>query len=250
MSTWRLLLKGLLASLLVGGGLVLLHPLDLSQPPEPPAALAEDAPARLPPTPTRPPLRVGLVAGHSGTDDPGAVCPDGVTEVQVNTNIVREAARVLREAGFQVDILEEFDARLQGYRALALVSVHADSCSLAPDLSGFKLAISAFLEQLGDARQQLRARRLQGCLEAWYAAVTDLEYHPETVTRDMREYHAFREVHPDTPAVIIETGFLGGDYDLLVNRPQIPGRGVAMGVLCFARSENLPVPFPSLETEE
>lgn len=247
MTVLRLFLKGLLASLLIAGGLVLFHPLDLVQPLARPRA--EEAPTPVPalPTPTLPPLRVGLVAGHTGTDDPGAVCPDGVTEAQVNARIAQEAARVLEQAGLQVDVLEEFDPRLQGYRGLALVSIHADSCSLAPDLSGFKLAISAFLDQTGTPRQRFRAQRLQGCLEAWYAEVTGLEFHPETITRDMREYHAFQEVHPDTPAVIIETGFLGGDYDLLVNRPQVVGRGIAMGVLCFARSENLPVQPPSLE---
>jgi len=62
----------------------------------------------------------------------------------------------------------------------------------------------------------------------------------------MSEYHAFREVDPDTPAVIIETGFLRGDYDLLVHHPRKVALGIAQGILCYARTQGMRVaPLPA-----
>ncbi len=82
-------------------------------------------------------LRVGLVAGHRGNDS-GTVCPDGLTEVEVNTRIAELTADRLRSQGMRVDVLDELDARLFFYRADAFVSIHTDSCQA--NLSGFKVA--------------------------------------------------------------------------------------------------------------
>jgi hypothetical protein len=73
---------------------------------------------------------IGIVVGHwnDATKDPGAVCPDGLTEFQVNQDIATRVEQNLVEQGFDVDLLREFDDRLAGYRALALISIHADSC--------------------------------------------------------------------------------------------------------------------------
>ncbi len=239
----RLFFKALGAALGVALLFVLFHPLDLSTPQEL-APRATPAFAGTTPTATPYSLRVGLVAGHTGGDDPGAICPDGITEAQVNARIARHAARILESIGVKVDVLQEFDPRLQGYQALALVSVHADSCQVSPEHSGFKLAISDALQREGTPQQRARARRLKECLQTWYQDMTKLDYDPYTITRDMREYHAFKEVDPDTPAVIIEVGFLAGDYELLVNRPEVPARGIALGILCFARTENILLPYP------
>ncbi len=243
----RWLLKNLLAGMGIGLLFILVHPREM-----PRETLyeqqAREATPLMPPTPTLPPRRVGIVAGHAGGNDPGAVCPDGVTEVQVNQAVARYVKTLLEGQGFTVDVLEEFDPRLNGYRALALVSIHADSCTLSPDLSGFKLAVSSALVRSGEARRLLRATRLKQCLADWYQAETGLFFHKDTVTPDMTEYHAFEEIHPETPAVIIEVGFLRGDYDLLVHHPKIPARGIAQGVLCFARTQGwnvLPLPKPT-----
>lgn len=243
--TLRLFLKSVLGALGIALLFVLFHPLNIPFRGQATPQTTFTTPEAIP-TATPPYLRVGIVAGHSGGDDPGAVCPDGTTEAQVNATIAQYVAQILQSVGINVDVLEEFDPRLQGYQALALVSIHADSCQVASAHAGtgFKIAVSAALQSEGTFEQQARAQRLKECLREWYQATTKLSYDPETVTRDMREYHAFREVHPDTPAVIIEVGFLAGDYDLLVNRPEIPARGVALGVWCFARGENIPLPFP------
>ena len=68
-------------------------------------------------------LRIGIVAGHSGPHpdtgylDPGATCGDGLTELEVNQRAADLVVRGLTAAGFEVDVLEEFDDRLIGYRA-------------------------------------------------------------------------------------------------------------------------------------
>jgi N-acetylmuramoyl-L-alanine amidase len=50
-------------------------------------------------------VRIGIVAGHSGPYpttgyvDPGAVCEDGLTELEVNQNIANLVVRSLQAAG-------------------------------------------------------------------------------------------------------------------------------------------------------
>jgi len=241
------LLRGLVIGMGVGLMLVLISPEDLGNTTPPEYLMATPSPVPLI-TPTPVPRRIGVVAGHWGGGDPGAVCPDGITEAQVNLQVAREVRALLTPYGFQVDVLREFDPRLEGYRALALVSIHADSCKAPPELSGFKVALSAALHTSGTAAQQARARQLKTCIVEWYRETTALRFHAQTITRDMSEYHAFREVDPNTPAVIIETGFLRGDYALLVHHPEVVARGIAQGLLCFARQQGLrvpPLPEPS-----
>jgi N-acetylmuramoyl-L-alanine amidase len=168
------------------------------------------------------PRRFGIVAGHSGNDS-GAVCPDGLTEAQVNQAVAEAVARALRRRGEMVDLLQEFDRRLRGYQADAFVSIHADSCEV--DLSGYKVAS---LEGGSDASE-----RLAECLWERYGAVTALPPHPNTITYDMSRYHAFREISPSTPAAIIEIGFLKGDRELLAKHPDRAAEGIVAGLDCF-----------------
>jgi N-acetylmuramoyl-L-alanine amidase len=168
------------------------------------------------------PLRIGIVAGHSGNDS-GAVCPDGLTEAQVNRAVAEAVVRALKRRGAAVDLLQEFDRRLSGYRADAFVSIHADSCEV--DLSGYKVAS---LEGGSDASQ-----RLADCLWERYGAVTLLPPHPSTITYDMSRYHAFREISAATPAAIIEIGFLKGDRQLLQKAPGRVAEGIVAGLDCF-----------------
>lgn len=167
-------------------------------------------------------LRVGLIAGHKGNDS-GAVCPDGLTEAEVNLDVAERVAARLRAQGLRVDILDEYDARLRGYRGAALVSIHADSCSVA--LSGFKVAPP-------DGGSPA-AQRLATCLWDSYEAATGLPRHPNTITRDMTRYHAFDEIAVSTPAAIIETGFLNADREVLIQEADRVAAGIAEGVRCF-----------------
>lgn len=189
-------------------------------------------------TPYSGPL-VGIVAGHSGNDS-GAVCPDGLTEVFVNTTIAGYVQKDLRDQGINVVVLKEFDPRLVGFKATALVSIHADSCDyINNQATGFKVAAS-----WANPHPEISAR-LTACIRSRYAEVTKLPLHSASVTADMTSYHAFGEIDENTPAAIIETGFLNLDRDLLQNHPEIPAKGITEGILCFIHNENVgsnPVP--------
>ena len=168
---------------------------------------------------------VGLVAGHHGFD-PGAVCPDGLTEAEVNYAVAHEVADLLIRRGVQVNLLEEFDPYLTGYQADALVSIHADSCTV-PGATGFKVA------RVTDSAIPEAEDRLVACLNQQYAAYTSLPQHPSSITDGMTNYHAFSEIASTTPGAIIETGFLLNDRFLLESKPKIVARGIAAGILCF-----------------
>ena len=193
-------------------------------------------------------LRIGIVIGHSGLnpltegDDPGAICQDtGLTELEVNREIGIRTAQALEAAGLTVDVLEEFDERLFEYHAVALVSIHADSCTPINEFAtGFKVT-SALDTVVPD-----RAQRLVDCMVDRYGRATGMSYHPGSITRDMTEYHTFKEVHSQTPAAIIEIGFLYLDRDFLLANPEKAARGIAEGVLCYVNNEPASLPGPSI----
>jgi N-acetylmuramoyl-L-alanine amidase len=180
------------------------------------------------PTPTKPPKRVGLVAGHWGYDS-GAVCPDGLTEVEINLAVAKSVKTLLEGQGYAVDLLEEFDAALEDYLADALVSIHADSCNV-PRASGFKIA-----SVLGSDLPE--DDRLVKCLREEYQAATGLSFHEHSITYDMREYHAFYEIAPQTPAAIIETGFMAADRQVLLDQQDKVAQGIANGIVRFLETK-------------
>ena len=188
----------------------------------------------MPPTNTPEPRElIGIVAGHSGNDS-GAVCPDGITEVEINLDIAGQVEGILYSAGFDVDILNEFDDRLFNYEASALVSIHADSCDyINDDATGYK--VTASLEtQIPEG-----SNRLVSCIIGRYEAATKMNFHPGSITYDMEYYHAFREVNAKTPAAIIEVGFMNLDRDMITNNAATVAQGVANGILCYVRNEPL-----------
>ena len=189
------------------------------------------------PTPTaRPRPRIGIVVGHWGdNNDPGAVCPDGLTELKINQDIAGLVQLALSKEGFDVDLLKEFDPKLDGYQALALVSIHADSCTyINPQATGFKVAAA-----LNTPRPEKTAR-LTACIRHRYAHATGMSIHPG-ITPDMSSYHAFAEINPETPAVIIETGFMNLDRQILTQQPNLIAEGIADGILCYIFNENVEI---------
>jgi N-acetylmuramoyl-L-alanine amidase len=186
------------------------------------------------PTPTKPPKKVGIVAGHWSTNprryDPGAVCPDGLTEVEINLAVAQLVKGLLEDQGYEVDLLEEFDAALEGYQADALVSIHADSCDV-PRASGFKVA-SVLHSALPEEEDFLVK-----CLQEEYQAATGLSFHQHSITYDMREYHAFYEIAAQTPGAIIETGFMAADRQILVDQQDKVAEGIANGIIRFLETE-------------
>ena len=196
-----------------------------------PAAAANPTPRPTNERPTGP--YVGIVAGHWGNDS-GAVCPDGITEQQVNLEIAKRVAERLRARGVWVDLLQEFDSRLDGFSGDVLVSLHADSCEpiyADPPATGFKVARSQA------SQIPTIADKLVDCLHAEYQKATGLDFHENSITNDMTFYHSFNELDPNTPAAIVETGFLRLDYDMIVKQPELPADGIANGILCFLKTQ-------------
>jgi N-acetylmuramoyl-L-alanine amidase len=173
-------------------------------------------------------LKIGIVAGH-WPDDSGAVCPDGLTEVEINLAVAQQVVASLTRAGYSAEVLAEFSPSLDGYQATALVSIHSDSCNV-PEATGFKVArvTSSLVPELED--------RLVACLIDKYQSATDLRFHRNSITYDMKEYHALYEIAPETPAAIIEIGFLDADRRLLTRRQDRVVRGIVDGIECFVAS--------------
>jgi N-acetylmuramoyl-L-alanine amidase len=193
-------------------------------------------PESITPTPRPKPI-IGIVVGHwDDNNDPGAVCPDGLTEFEVNQSIATLVRSKLLENDIDVDLLKEFDYRLNGYSAIALVSIHADSCEYINDqATGFK--ITAALSSLYPEK----AERLTACIRDRYFNATGLKFHSGSVTPDMSSYHAFDEISQETTAAIIETGFLNLDRQILTTQEDIVAKGIADGILCYVRNEDISI---------
>ncbi len=175
---------------------------------------------------------VGIIAGHYGNDS-GAICPDGLREVDVNLNVASLVQKMLAENGIKSEILQEFDPKLSNYRASLLISIHADSCAyINEEASGFKVAAAL------SNPQPEKSARLIACLRSHYASTTGLRLH-NSVTNDMTSYHAFNEIHPETIAAIIEIGFLNLDRVILTQKPQVIAAGITNGILCYLNNEDL-----------
>jgi N-acetylmuramoyl-L-alanine amidase len=176
---------------------------------------------------------VGLVAGHSGGIDTGAVCQDGLREVDITVDVAQRTKKLLEGHNYRVDILAEFDPKLNAtrrdYAPRAFLAIHADSCITYA--SGFKVARAAnsYIPQEDD--------RLVRCMTSAYAAVTHLPFHSNSITSDMTLYHGLNEINSKTPGAIIELGFLGSEYNLLKNRRDLLAAGVADGLIAFLRGD-------------
>lgn len=180
---------------------------------------------------------IGLVSGHrgiypdTGLPDPGAICADGLTEASINEDITLRVMAKLTEMGYYVDVFDEFDPALSGYRARAMISIHADTCDYINDIAtGFKVA--SFEVSTSPEEDQL----LTACLIEHYGAITGLSQHP-SVTYDMTHYHNFAELDPETPGAIIEVGFMYLDRAFLTEQADVAAEGIVQGIICFLNND-------------
>ncbi len=187
-----------------------------------------------------PEKKIGIIVGHrgyapEGLPDPGAVCEsDGLREVDINLQIATLLRQELLEENFNVELLNEDDPKLQGYEAMAVISIHCDTCEyLGDDFSGFQ--IRATYKQ---TTQPELSERLQACIINRYATVTGLRY-LSTTSADMDDYHAFEKFAEDTPGVIMEAGFMLLDKEILTKNPQLIAHGIAEGIRCYAYNETI-----------
>ncbi len=180
--------------------------------------------------------RIGIVVGHRGHDS-GAVCANGLTELEINSNVATYVQQKLIKLGYEVDLLDEFDARLANYEAGLLLSIHSDSCDYINDsATGFKVA-AAFSQKMDQS-----SSRLVACVADRYAKVTGLRYHYQSVTTDMTQYHVFDEINPYTTAGIIELGFMNLDQEILTTRPELLAEGIVQGIQCYMNNEEVDQP--------
>ncbi len=204
------------------------------------------APSRTPgPTATVGPRvpHIGIVAGlwWLGVDgrhslDVGAVCDEGsaflLSVVVFNLDVAQRVFFALHAAGYDTDLLQEWDERLDDYQADVLVSIHADAC-LYPEASGFKVA------RVADSHLPEIEDRLVDCLIESYQSRTGLAFHSGSITADMSRYHTFYEIDPNTPGAIIEVGFMLADRRLLTQRADLVAQGIIDGILCFLEGEGI-----------
>jgi len=183
-----------------------------------------------------PAKKIGIVVGHKGSDS-GAVCSNGLTELEVNSNVATFTQMKLIDMGYDVELLDEFDPRLKGYQAGLLLSIHADSCDYINDsATGFKVAAA-----LSETKSENSTRLVQ-CIADRYANITGLRYHYQSVTNDMTRYHAFSEIDPNTTAGIIEIGFLNLDQEILTSNPELLADGIVAGIKCYMDNEGVTDP--------
>ncbi|HET60092.1 MAG TPA: N-acetylmuramoyl-L-alanine amidase [Chloroflexi bacterium] len=183
--------------------------------------------------------KIGIIVGHhgyapEGIPDPGAVCPDGLTEVSLNLRIATLLRQDLLQDGFIVELLDEVDPLLEGYEALAVISIHNDTCEFIDNsATGFKVKAT-----YKETNQPELSERLAACVVNRYNTVTGLRYDPR-VTDDMTRYHAFEKFAGNTPSVIVETGYMLLDRQLLTEQPDLVAHGLAQGIRCFAYNETI-----------
>lgn len=203
--------------------------------PQPPTKTPSPS-ATLPPTFTAIPSvpKVGIIAGHRNNDS-GAVCESGLhegsQEVQITTAVTARLQRLLEARGYEVLDLDEFDTRLNGLEADALLSIHVDSCVDWEGTSGYKVARAdnSAIPEIED--------EFVTCVSDEYGEATGLDIHYGSITHNMTQYHAFRKVATTTPSIIIELGFLYHDHDVLTRRQEALTEGLFRGIECFMRSE-------------
>lgn len=207
--------------------------------------------AAAPPTPVRTPQwlrRIGIISGHRGRGqrldyDPGAVCYDEyrrvvLTEESINYAVATRVVNNLEALNFTVDMLDEFDPRLVDYRADALVSIHANSCI------DFGELVTGFIVSKSDARPDTgNDVFLRECIALNYAANIPLE-RSYNETEDMINNHAWRKIHPLTPGVILEMGFMLADQEVLTSQHDLLAHAITMGILCYLENAGYSAGLP------
>jgi N-acetylmuramoyl-L-alanine amidase len=186
------------------------------------------------------PLRVGVQAGHWRIDElPGELSRlrsstgarwGSYREVDANLEIARRVVAHLRKAGVEAELLPATVP--PGYRADAFVAVHADGAARS-SVRGWKASTPW---RASDA-----SRQLLDALASTYSRFTGLPEDRYGTTYNMRGYYAFsphrfrHAIHPSTPAVIIETGFVtvAEDRAVVFGQPESVALGISTGILRF-----------------
>ena len=148
-------------------------------------------------------------------------------EETINFAVATRVVDNLEALNFAVDMLDEFDPRLVDYRADALVSIHANSCI------DFGELVTGFIVSKSDARPETgNDVFLRECIALNYEANLPLP-RSYNETEDMLNNHAWRKIHPLTPGVILEMGFMLADKEILTTQHDLLAHAITMGILCY-----------------
>ncbi len=185
------------------------------------------------------PIRVGLQAGHWRSSElpeelavlrtSTGASAGGIDEVDVNVDVARRIAARLRDRGIVVDVLPATVP--PGYEADAFIALHADG-SGNEEARGYKLA--------APRRASPESNRLLAAIGAEYGRRTGLPRNT-AITAAMLDYYAFNSdglehaIDDDTPAVIVEMGFVtkARDRATLSERRDVIARALADGILRY-----------------
>lgn len=181
-----------------------------------------------------PPTELAFISHNTGASGAGKM------EWESNYLVAIESKNLLEAHGIKVDLLEAVIP--PQYKADVVVSIHADG-SKNESLNGFKVAPPE-RDRLG--RSGLLAEKIR----ASYVKTTGMAEDANNITENMTDYYAFspqrfnHAIDPATPAALLETGFLSSpaDQTLLVHQPQLPGEGLAYGIIAYlaTQPESLP----------
>ncbi len=230
---------------------------------EPQATAAPTAILTPTPRPYGTPARIGIQIGHLDSDQ----LPDelarlrtstgafynGIDEYESNQAIAAAMKVLLEEAGVIVDLIPATVP--PAYRADAFIAIHADGA--AGNKRGWKIATPW--------RTSRASQELLDAVSATYGVISGIPEDVGGVSVNMRGYYAFsyrrylHAIHPTTPAIIVETGFLtsAADRAIIVNRPEVAARAIVEGVLDYLRLRDprdgaglIPPQFPSMRALE
>ena len=199
-----------------------------------PMLLANVAASGGTPTPVATPnwhYRIGILSGHRGKDS-GAVCEDEygypeIQEVDINFAVTQRVVAKLKADNFAVDLLDENDPRLDNYQGTALISIHANTCY------DFGELVSGYIVAKAEARPDVgNDTLLRECVAINFGTLVPLE-RSFVLTVDMTNYHVFRTIHPLTPAVILEMGYMLADREVLENEPDLLAQAITNGIYCY-----------------
>lgn len=186
------------------------------------------------------PIKIALQVGHWKTNESPNELADlresngaksgSIREWEVNFIVAQKTAHLLRNAGYQVDILPVTIS--PEYKADIFIALHADQ-SRNSTLSGFKAA-GAANDKTG------KAASLARILDWEYTQTTGMRQ-DNNITVNMTDYYAFNRqrfkhsISDKTIGVIVENGFLTNPLDqhILLNYPEIPAQGLANGIITF-----------------
>ena len=187
--------------------------------------------------------RIGIISGHRGFDS-GAICTDArgrvlLREVDINFSVATRVVANLKAENYTVDLLDESDPRLDNYQADALVSIHANTCQ------DFGELVTGYIIAKPEARPDHGLDAfLRECVALNYGALVPLQ-RSYNLTDNMTNYHVWRMIHPLTPGVILEMGYMLADQEILTTQHDLLAHAISNGIRCFLETSGAPPDAPS-----